>query len=124
MRISSQKSFITASAVAMCLALAASNVQPVEANWIDDAQAGGQRVFQATFDTWAESDLRSFLLDRGIVAPQSTREQLVVLAKQDYDYIRSSAASASDTAAKTASQVADQVYSAAAKVQSAVRRRP
>lgn len=121
MLISRNKTFISASAVAFCLALAASNTQPVQANWMDNASANGQRVYQAAFDTWSESDLRSFLLNRGIIAPQSTREQLAVLAKQDYDAVRATAASASGTAAKTASQIADQVYSAAANFQSFVR---
>lgn len=45
------KRFLSVGLVAVCLALAA---QPAQANWIDDAQAGGQRVFQAAFDTWTE----------------------------------------------------------------------
>jgi hypothetical protein len=46
-----RKHFITASLVALCLALAA---QPVQADWIQDGTAGGQRVFQAAFDRWTE----------------------------------------------------------------------
>lgn len=45
------KRFLSVGLVAVCLALAA---QPAQANWVDDAQAGGQRVFQAAFDTWTE----------------------------------------------------------------------
>lgn len=66
------------------------------------------------------SDLRSYLLERGIISPSSTREQLVVLAKQDYKSVRSSVEDASEYASNSASNAADQVYSAAASIQSAV----
>jgi hypothetical protein len=60
-------------------------------------------------------------LERGIIAPTSTKEQLVVMAKQDYGKLQSSAASATDAAASSASSVANSVYSAASVVESAVR---
>lgn len=44
--------FLTVGVVALCLALAGS--QPARADWIQDASVGGQRVFQAAFDTWTE----------------------------------------------------------------------
>ena len=74
MQIIRNKPFITASLVALCLALAA---QPAQADWIQvsfewdalkecqctnqtfifllqDSTVGGQRVFQAAFDAWTE----------------------------------------------------------------------
>jgi len=38
-------------------------------------------------DTWSDSDLRSFLVQQGVVSPSGTREQLVVLAKEKYRQI-------------------------------------
>jgi hypothetical protein len=32
--------------------------------------------------SWTESQLREWLLEQGVVSPQSNREQLLVLAKQ------------------------------------------
>jgi hypothetical protein len=32
--------------------------------------------------SWTESQLREWLMEKGIVSPSSTREQLLVLAKQ------------------------------------------
>lgn len=113
------KNFLSAGLVALVFALA-SAPQPAQANWIDDASSSGQRVFQATFDTWTESDLRSYLLDRGIISPASTKEQLVVMAKQDYDSLGSSASSATNSAASSASSLAQSVYSRASSVQSMV----
>lgn len=77
-------------------------------------------MFQAAFDTWSESDLRSYLLDRGVVSPQSTKEQLVVLAKQDYASLSASAASATAQASKAANDVAQSAYSLASSIESAV----
>lgn len=45
--------YVSVSLIAVCLALAAAP-QPAQANWIQDTQAGGQKVFQAAFDTWSE----------------------------------------------------------------------
>ncbi|CAO1627931.1 unnamed protein product [Parajaminaea phylloscopi] len=109
------KRFLSVGLVALCLALAS---QPASANWVDDVQAGGQRVFQAAFDTWTESDLRSYLLERGIISPASTREQLVVLAKQDYSALSKSAVSATAEASATASAAAQSVYSLASSLES------
>jgi hypothetical protein len=60
-------------------------------------------------------------LERGVVAPSSTKEQLIVLAKQDYSKIQKSAASASDAASANAQSAASSVYSAASSIESAVR---
>lgn len=45
--------FLSVGLVALCLVLAA-GTQPARADWIQDATAGGQRVFQAAFDSWTE----------------------------------------------------------------------
>lgn len=45
--------YISASLIAVCLALAAAP-QSAQANWIQDSRSGSQKVFQAAFDTWSE----------------------------------------------------------------------
>lgn len=67
------------------------------------------------------SDLRSYLLERGIISPTSTREQLVVLAKQDYSALSKSAVSATASASSHASAAAESAYSLASSLESAVR---
>lgn len=47
------KRFLTVGLVALTLALATST-QEARADWIQDATHGGQRVFQAAFDSWTE----------------------------------------------------------------------
>jgi Putative nuclear envelope organisation protein len=49
------------------------------------AQHSFQNVKDSVFDTWDESTLRQFLLDRGVVDPSGPREQLVQLAKEKYN---------------------------------------
>ncbi len=46
--------FIKASTLALCLALAGVGTQTAKADWIQDATLGGQKVFQAAFDGWTE----------------------------------------------------------------------
>lgn len=67
------------------------------------------------------SDLRSYLLERGIIAPTSTKEQLITLAKQDYSKVQASAIAATDAASASATSAANSVYSAASSIESAVR---
>ncbi len=67
------------------------------------------------------SDLRSYLLDQGIVAPSNTREQLVVLAKQNYKGLSSSLASAPSAASSAWYDSVASVYSAASSYESAAR---
>lgn len=66
----------------------------VKANWDDattwtqdqynQAQKTFQDVKQSSFDTWDESRLRQFLLEQGVVAPSSKKEELVLLANKQY----------------------------------------
>ncbi|CAO1618319.1 unnamed protein product [Sympodiomycopsis kandeliae] len=107
--------YLSVGLIAICLALA---TQPAQANWIQDSKSGGQKVFQAAFDTWSESDLRAYLLERGVVSPQSTKEQLVVLAKQDYAAVSASALSATAQASKAANEAAQSAYSFASSIES------
>jgi len=48
---------------------------------------GAQVVFDnaqaSAYDTFSDSQLRKFLLDKGIISPSSKREELVVLARQN-----------------------------------------
>lgn len=82
----------------------------------NDAYASGQHVFQAaeeqrkaawesTIDAWDESALRNFLLERGVVEPKGTREQLSLLAKQKYREYMKSLGSASAYAAQATADV-------------------
>ncbi|KAF7307825.1 hypothetical protein MKEN_01142700 [Mycena kentingensis (nom. inval.)] len=66
----------------------------VQANWngatawtqeqYTNAQAAFADVRDGVFDTWDDSRLREFLLSQGVVSPSGPREQLVLLAKQQY----------------------------------------
>jgi hypothetical protein len=66
----------------------------VKANWNEGAewtqeqynaaQKAFQDVRQSSFDAWDESRLRQFLLEQGIVAPSSKKEELVLLANKHY----------------------------------------
>lgn len=80
-----------------------------------------QSYQDALYDTWTESKLRSFLLHHGIVAPQSKREELVLLAQEQgrkageyVDDVQSTVLSAYDAA--TAAPAA--AYSSASSVAS------
>ncbi|KIM41753.1 hypothetical protein M413DRAFT_71554 [Hebeloma cylindrosporum] len=75
--------------------------------WTYDQYASAQKSFSelrdSAFETWDESRLRSFLLEHGVVAPQSPREHLVLLAKQKYLAYQSAASSYSSVASAAAS---------------------
>jgi hypothetical protein len=43
-----------------------------------------QKVRHGLTIRWSESQLREYLLEQGVVSPKSTREQLLVLAKNQY----------------------------------------
>ncbi|KAJ7813088.1 hypothetical protein B0H14DRAFT_3150094 [Mycena olivaceomarginata] len=65
--------------------------------WTYDQYASAKKSFadarESTFDAWDESRLRDFLLERSVVAPKSSREQLVLLAKNKYAAYTSAASS-------------------------------
>ena len=42
-------------------------------------------LFFYASSSWTESQLRDYLLEQGVVTPKTTKEQLVVLAKQKYN---------------------------------------
>jgi len=56
------------------------------ATWGAKAAGVGQAYYEVgskvVGDAWTESQLREWLLEQGVVSPQSNREQLLVLAKQ------------------------------------------
>lgn len=64
----------------------------VKSNWdtvnsrVYAAGSNTQKVFadsqQSTVDAWTDSQLRSFLLEKGIVKPASKREELLLLARE------------------------------------------
>jgi len=75
--------------------------------WTYDQYHSAQKSFadlrDNVFDSWDESKLRQFLLEQGIVAPQGSKEYLVVLAKQKYKAYNSAASSFSSIASSSAS---------------------
>ncbi|EJD43062.1 hypothetical protein AURDEDRAFT_152708 [Auricularia subglabra TFB-10046 SS5] len=85
----------------------------VKANWDDpvawsqeqygQAQQVFQDVKQSTFDSWDESRLRQFLLEQGVVAPSSKKEELVLLANKQYKAFKHAASSYASTASYAAS---------------------
>lgn len=48
----------------------------------DQAAAGGQYVFDSAASQWSDSDLRQFLLEKGVISPSSKREELLLLARE------------------------------------------
>ncbi|KAK7055434.1 hypothetical protein R3P38DRAFT_2847037 [Favolaschia claudopus] len=56
--------------------------------WTYDQYASAQKSYadlrDTAFETWDESRLREFLLEQGVVSPSGPREQLVLLAKNQY----------------------------------------
>ncbi|QRV87466.1 Ish1 domain protein [Ceratobasidium sp. AG-Ba] len=85
----------------------------VQSNW-DSAQAWTEQKYmqasktlqdlkESAFDTWDESQLRSFLVEHGVVAPSGPKEKLIVAAKQYYRSYASAASSFSAAASATAS---------------------
>lgn len=57
------------------------------------AERPGQHVLDAAFHSWDESDLRAWLLQRGIVAPKTKKEELVLLADKSWADLQHAAAS-------------------------------
>jgi len=75
--------------------------------WTYDQYYNAQQIFadvrDTAFETWDESRLREFLLRQGIVAPKSSKEHLVLLAKSHYKGYTDAAKSFADRASATAS---------------------
>jgi len=100
--------------------------------WTEDvynaAKAKYEGLTAATFDTWDESRLRSFLVEQGIVEPSGPREQLVLAAKKQYNAYTAAASSVSARAStalygdskyqasKSASSLYSQAYPTAASL--------
>lgn len=85
----------------------ASSASAQASAWSSEQYAKAQQVFQGlkadAFDSWDESRLREFLLEQGVVEPTGTREQLALLAKQQYRSFTSAASGYSATASSLAS---------------------
>ncbi|CAE6524875.1 unnamed protein product [Rhizoctonia solani] len=105
----------------------------VQENW-NSAQAWSEaRINQASksfadlkesaFDTWDESQLRSFLVEQGVVAPSGPKEKLALTAKQYYRSYASAVSSFSAAASATASTAVygDHGYQASKSASSASR---
>ncbi|CAE6404769.1 unnamed protein product [Rhizoctonia solani] len=60
-------------------------------------------IKESAFDTWDESQLRSFLVEQGVIAPSGPKEKLIVNAKQYYRSYASAVSSLSAAASATAS---------------------
>lgn len=71
----------------------------------------GQR--SGLVDSWTDSELRSYLLEQGIISPSSKREELLVLAKQKYGTASNSASSAAGRASNSASSAASRASNTA-----------
>jgi len=104
----------------------------VQSNWEAAKNAAGLKpkvddtwmnnVKRGAFETWTESQLRSFLLDRGIVSPNGKREELEILAKEQYSKLSASATSLNNLlygSMTSAASVASASASSAASVASA-----
>ncbi|KAG8909012.1 hypothetical protein FRB99_000115 [Tulasnella sp. 403] len=87
----------------------------------DAAKARFEGIQASTFDTWNESQLRTFLVEQGMVAPSGPREQLVLSAKQQYNAYAAAAASLSARASAAASTAVygDSTYQASKSLSSA-----
>lgn len=79
-------------------------------SWSQDQYNAAQKSFTSvkddSFDTWTESDLRSWLLERGIVSPNSKQEELVLLAKHHYNDYQNAAKQWGEWASASASSAA------------------
>ncbi|KAK4048403.1 hypothetical protein OIV83_004749 [Microbotryomycetes sp. JL201] len=69
---------------------------------------------------WSESELRKFLLDKGIISPHSTRDELESLARQHGAQAKAHASGASASVSSAASVVSSGVSSAASAAATAV----
>lgn len=59
------------------------------AGYLSETAASGQNVLKdatnRVVDQWSDSEVREYLLKQGVISPSSTREELVILAKQKND---------------------------------------
>lgn len=103
----------------------ASKVQPTGSSGhkARSAQQVLQSAQEAAWSTRSDSQLRKFLLDKGIISPSSTREELIVLARQygasAEQGIQSGFASVSDAAQSGAASVNQAGRTAASSLSSA-----
>ncbi|KAK7688573.1 hypothetical protein QCA50_008111 [Cerrena zonata] len=85
------------------------------ADQLERAQVAFQNLKSDAFDAWDESKLREFLLEQGVVEPKGTREQLLLLAKQQYRQYNSAASSASSGVGSLAGQASKSATSLASE---------
>lgn len=92
---------------------------PSPSQWTSEQLERAQTVLQNlkadAFDAWDESKLREFLLEQGVVEPKGTREQLVLLAKQQYRQYNSAADSYSASMSSLASDASKSATSLASE---------
>ncbi|CAE6443715.1 unnamed protein product [Rhizoctonia solani] len=90
---------------------------------INQASKSFADLKESAFDTWDESQLRSFLVEQGVVAPSGPREKLALAAKQYYRSYASAVSSFSAAASATASTAVygDHGYQASKSASSASR---
>lgn len=82
---------------------------------LERAQVAFQNLKSDAFDSWDESKLREFLLEQGVVEPKGPREQLVLLAKQQYRQYNSAASSYSASMSSVAGQASKSATSLASE---------
>lgn len=100
--------------LAVAIAISA---QEAQANVASDANGLVQRCTGLRFESWSEPSLRSYLLERGIIAPGSKYEELVTYAKRDCHKLAEEAKGAVGQAKHAALQQASAAYSVATSVQ-------
>lgn len=69
----------------------------------DNVQGAFESASESAIESWNDSQLREFLLQHGIVAPHSGREQLLVLAQRKQREIQTAAAKMYEEASKSIS---------------------
>ena len=84
--------------------LATIQAKRLAASTSDSARSAGDSVSDTLFDSWSESQLKAFLDEHGVPAPQgSTRNKLIALARKHRATLFNSASSVSDAASSTIS---------------------
>ena len=89
-----------------------------QANVAQDVPRLLQQCTGVHFSSWDDHTLRSYLLERGIIAPGSSREKLVSLAQSDCSKLASHVQSATSSAKSYASQNFDAALSVASSLSS------
>jgi len=82
----------------------------------DNAAAGGQYYFDSAASQWSDSDLRQFLLEKGVISPSTKREELLLLAREYGIDATKSVSSAWAASTDAASNVGDAIVDNASSV--------